>query len=49
MSIHIADGHPNRNYLPPDSMELSMSQIMITDMITGIIGLTTGAEFAVVE
>jgi len=41
-SIHIADGSSNRNYLPQDSTELSTLQIMITDMITGVIGLSTG-------
>jgi len=42
------DGSSNRNYLPQDSTELSMLQIMITDMITGVIGLSTG-KFKIVE
>jgi len=47
-SIHIADGSSNRNYLPQDSTELSTLQIMITDMITGVMVYRL-AEFKIVE
>jgi hypothetical protein len=41
-SIHIADGSSNRNYLMQAYTEVSTLQIIITDMITVVIGLSTG-------
>jgi len=38
-SFHIADDSCNRDYLLHNSVELSTLRIMITDMITGIIGV----------